>query len=104
MYDKFGRGYHIPVTDSGTISSFDGETLVVNQASKFKAAKSKTIRLVAVEDANGNVEFMVYDSKSTNNLRISERGVYNGVATSVDNGNTIYVLGAPDQIYSHEDT
>ena len=104
VYDKFGRGYHIPVTDSGTISSFDGETLVVNQASKFKAAKSKTIRLVAVEDANGNVEFMVYDSKSTNNLRISERGVYNGVATSVDNGNTIYVLGAPDQIYSHEDT
>ena len=104
VYDKFGRGYHIPVTDTSTISSFDGETLVVDQASKFKAAKSKTIRLVAVEDVNGNVEFMVYDSKSTNNLRISERGLYNGVATSVDNGNTIYVLGAPDQIYSHEDT
>jgi hypothetical protein len=104
VYDKFGRGYHIPVTDTGTISSFDGETLVVDQASKFKAAKSKTIRLVAVEDINGNVEFMVYDSKSTNNLRISERGLYNGVATSVDNGNTIYVLGSPDQIYSHGDT
>ena len=103
VYDKFGRGYHIPVKFTGTISTFDGTTLSVNQASKFKAAKDETVRLIAVENSSGNVEFMLYDFKSGNDLRISTRATYNGIAASFENGDTVYVLGAPDQIYSHED-
>ena len=103
VYDNFGRGHHIPVKDTGTIASFDGDILTVDQASKFKSAKSNTVRLIAVENTAGNIEFMLYNSKSTNKLSISERAVYTGVASDFEVGATVYVLGSPDQIYSHED-
>ena len=103
VYDKLGRGYHIPVIDHGTISSFDGSTLVVNQASKFKSASGKTVRLIAIENNNGDIEFMLYDSKKGSNLSISDRTVYNGLGGEHTDGDTILVLGTPEQIYSHED-
>jgi len=104
VYDRFGRGYHIPVVDTGTISAFDGNTLTVNQASKFKSAKGKTVQLIAIEDASGNIEFMLYDKKASTELRISERSIYTGLASDFENGDTVYVLGSPDEIYSHADT
>ena len=104
VYDVLGRGYHIPVTDSGTISSFDGTTLIVDQASKFRASKSNTVHMIALENANGDLEFMLYDNKSSNNLRISSRVLFNGIGASFANGSKVHVLGAPNEIYSHQDS
>ena len=98
VYDKFGRGYHIPVTFTGTISNFDGSTVVVDQASKFQSAKSKTKRLIALENSNGDVEFMLYDKKVSTNLTIADRGLFTGLSTSFTNGDTVYVLGLLDNL------
>ena len=103
VYDRFGRGYHIPVKFTGTISNFDGSTVVVDQASEFQSAKSKTKRLIALENNNGDVEFMLYDKKSSSNLAVSERSVYNGISSKFENGDSVHVLGVPDMIYNHLD-
>lgn len=106
VYDMYGRGYHVKVvdpTENYTIDSFDGENIVVNQPTKFKQARGKTKRLVAIEDSNGNVEFMSYNSKSGTNLKVFERASYNGLASSFASGDRIYVLDVPNPIYSLED-
>lgn len=103
VYDTLGRAYHIPVKFSGTISSFDGETLVVDQPSEFQSARGKTIRLIAIEKPSGKVEFMTYNKKSGTDLSIDNRALYDGIACDVEFGDTVHVLGVPDQIYSHED-
>jgi hypothetical protein len=108
VYDRFGRGYHIPVTDTSKISSFDGSTVVVDHATNslkplFQSAKSKTKRLIALENDNGDVEFMLYDKKSSSNLTVSDRSLYSGISSKFESGDKIYVLGVPDMIYNHLD-
>jgi hypothetical protein len=94
VYDRFGRGYHIPVKFAGTISNFDGSTVVVDHASKFQSAKSKTKRLIALENDNGDVEFMLYDKKTSSNLNISDRSLYSGISSAFNNGDNVYIIGA----------
>jgi hypothetical protein len=103
VYDRFGRGYHIPVTDTSKISSFDGSTVVVDHATNslnllFQSAKSKTKRLIALENDNGDVEFMLYDKKSSSNLTVSDRSLYSGISSKFESGDKIYVLGVPNNI------
>ena len=103
MYDRFGRGYHIPVKFTGTISNFDGTTVVVDHKDEFQSAKSKTKRLIALENDNGDVEFILYDKKADYDLTVSERSVYSGIPYKFKNGDNVYVLGVPDMIYNHLD-
>ncbi|MDC1446344.1 hypothetical protein N8344_00065 [bacterium] len=109
VYDRFGRGYHIPVKFTGTISNFDGSIVVVDQETEFQSAKSKTTRLIALENDNGDVEFMLYDKKTSSNLAdrwnlaVSERSVYSGISSKFENGDSVHVLGVPDMIYNHLD-
>ena len=103
VYDRFGRGYHIPVKFTGTISNFDGTTVVVDHKDEFQSAKSKTKRLIALENDNGDVEFILYDKKADYDLTVSERSVYSGIPYKFKNGDNVYVLGVPDMIYNHLD-
>lgn len=91
-YDQLGRGYKITTKDTvGTISSFDGSTLIVNQQSYFDEAKSNTKRMVVLEKSDG-YEFMLYDDKSGTNLNVTNRKLFSGVGYQYTSGDTIYVV------------
>jgi hypothetical protein len=103
VYDKLGRGYSIDVTDSDTISSFDGTTLEVTTQSKFKTASGKDKKLIAVERPNSSqIEFMMYDAKANTSLTISDRTLYTGLGYAFETGSKVYILGTPLQIVLHD--
>ena len=82
VYDVYGRGYSIAVSSSDTISSFTGDTIVVNTSAKFDdSASTDNRKLIAVQKAGtNNIEFMMYDNKDTTTLNISDRMLYSGLA------------------------
>ena len=99
MYDIYGRGYNIGVKSSYTISSFNGTTLVVNNASLFSTASKNNKKLIAVQKAGtSNVEFMMYDKKASSSLTISDRVLYTGLGHSFANNDLVYVLETPLQL------
>jgi len=99
VYDMYGRGYNIGVKSSGTISSFNGTTLVVNNASLFDTASKNNKKLIAVQKAGtSNVEFMMYDKKASTSLTISDRVLYTGLGHSFANNDLVYVLETPLQL------
>jgi hypothetical protein len=99
VYDMYGRGYDIGVKSSGTISSFDGTTLVVTTGSLFAEASKNNKQLIAVQKAGtSDVEFMMYDKKASTSLTISNRALYTGLGHSFANLDTIYVLETPLQL------
>ena len=103
VYDKLGRGYSIDVTDSDTISSFNGATLEVNTANKFKSASGKNKQLIAVERPNSSqIEFMLYEKKSNTTLTVSDRTLYTGLGYTFETGSKVYILDTPLQIVLHD--
>ena len=99
VYDIYGRGYNIGVKSSDTISSFNGTTLVVNNASLFSTASKNNKKLIAVQKAGtSNVEFMMYDKKASSSLTISDRVLYTGLGHSFANNDLVYVLETPLQL------
>jgi len=92
------------VDATGTISSFDGTTLVVNNHSLFDDGASDTNKqLIAVQKAGtSNVEFMMYDKKDNTNLTISDRALYTGLGYTFSNADLVYVL-APLQLVRNND-
>ena len=107
VYDVYGRGYSIDVDATGTISSFDGTTLVVNDHSLFDDGASDTNKkLIAVQKAGtSNVEFMMYDKKAGaggTSLTISDRTLYTGLGYTFSNADLVYVL-APLQLVRNND-
>ena len=101
-YDIYGRGYSINVTDSGTVSAFDGTTLTVAvaDASKFDTSATDTNKkLIAVQKAgSSDMEFMLYEKKVGTALTISNRALYTGLGSAFTNLDTVYVLDTPLQI------
>lgn len=97
VYDQFGRGYKVTVDKIGTISSFDGTTVTVNQQSYFKEAKGDTKRL-SILDNGTSLEFFLYDKKNGTNLNVSDRGVYTGKTSSFSNGDKIYTVKSVTKI------
>jgi len=102
VYDIYGRGYSINVTDSGTVSAFDGTTLTVDNAdaSKFDTSATDTNKkLIAVQKAgSSDMEFMLYEKKAGQALTISNRALYTGLGYAFTNLDTVYVLDTPLQI------
>ena len=100
MYDIYGRGYSIDVTGQGTISSFNGTTVVVGaNVSQFGDATDKNKKLIAVEKAGtSNIEFMLYDNKSSSSLTISDRVLYTGLGHAFANNDIIYALDVPVEL------
>jgi hypothetical protein len=99
VYDMYGRGYNIGVKSLGTISSFDGTTLVVNNASSFDTASKNNKKLIAVQKAGtSDVEFMMYSKKASTSLTISDRVLYTGLGHSFANNDLVYVLETPLQL------
>jgi len=97
VYDQFGRGYIVEVDQIGTISQFDGASVVVNQQSYFKSAKGDTKRL-SILDNGSELEFFLYDKKDGTELRISDRGIYTGKMANFSNGDTIYSVKSVSEI------
>ena len=100
VYDVYGRGYSIDVTGQGTISSFNGTTVVVGaNLSQFGDATDKNKKLIAVEKAGtSNIEFMLYDNKSSSTLSISNRVLYTGLGHTFANNDVIYALDVPVEL------
>jgi len=108
VYDIYGRGYSINVTDSGTVSAFDGTTLTVDNAdaSKFDTSATDTNKkLIAVQKVVQKagsdflqIEFMLYEKKAGSALTISNRALYTGLGYAFTNLDTVYVLDTPLQI------
>jgi hypothetical protein len=105
VYDMQGRGYSIDVTGSGTISSFDGATLVIGaNVSEFGDATDSNKKLIAVEKAGtSNIEFMLYDNKDNTALTISNRKLYSELAYEFTNNDIIYALDVPLQLVRNND-
>ena len=104
VYDMFGRGWKIDVKKESTASSFDGETLVVDQPANFNVASGENKKLIALRnETTGKIEFMTYNKKDNTNLTISDRGIYTGLSMSLGSGtNKVYVLGSPMEIVLHD--
>jgi hypothetical protein len=104
VYDIYGRGYSIDVTGTGTISSFDGTTLVVDQAVLFDDASDTNKQLIAVQKSgNSDMEFMLYDNKDNTSLTISNRVLYTGVGHAFTSGSIVHVLDTPLQLVRNND-
>lgn len=105
VYDVYGRGYSIDVTGTGTISSFDGTTVVVGaNVSQFSDATDTSKKLIAVEKAGtSNIEFMLYDNKSSSSLTISDRVLYTGLGHTFANNDVIYALDVPVELVRNND-
>ena len=104
VYDMFGRGWKIDVKKESTASSFDGETLIVDQPANFNVASGENKKLIALRnETTGKIEFMTYNKKDNTNLTISDRGIYTGLSMSLGSGtNKVYVLGSPMEIVLHD--
>ena len=105
VYDVLGRGYSIDVTGKGTISSFNGTTVVIGaNVSQFGDATDTNKKLIAVEKAGtSNIEFMLYDNKSSSSLTISDRVLYTGLGHTFANNDVIYALDVPLQLVRNND-
>jgi len=114
VYDIYGRGYSIDVKKddngddkTGTILSFDGATLVVNQEVLFNDASDTNKQLIAVEKAGtSDIEFMLYDNKGgpgDTSLTISNRVLYTGLGHTFVNNDTVHVLEVPLQLVRNND-
>ena len=105
VYDIYGRGYSIDVTGTGTISSFDGTTVVIGaNVAQFGDATDTNKKLIAVEKAGtSNIEFMLYDNKSSSSLTISDRVLYTGLGHTFANNDVIYALDVPMQLVRNND-
>ena len=105
VYDVYGRGYSIAVSGSDTISSFTGNTIVVNTSAKFDdSASTNNRKLIAVQKADtNNIEFMMYDNIDTTTLNISDRMLYSGLGYNFSNNDTVYVLETPMQLVRNND-
>ena len=105
VYDVLGRGYSIDVTGKGTISSFNGTTVVIGtNAGQFVDATDTNKKLIAVEKAGtSNIEFMLYDNKSISSLTISDRVLYTGLGHTFANNDVIYALDVPMQLVRNND-
>ena len=91
VYDQFGRGYIVHIGQTDTVSNVYGNKIVVNDETLFRSAKSKTKRLIALENENG-LEFMMYDNLSGAELNISDRGLYTGLYGNFSSGDAIFVV------------
>ena len=92
IYDKFGRANVSKTRASDVVTSFDGETLVIDNDGIFRQAKAETKHFVAIEKETGEVEFMLYNDKDGNNLTISDRALFNGLSVDIEQGDKIYVF------------
>tara|TARA_B100001057_G_scaffold91069_1_gene87382 strand:+ start:16921 stop:25755 length:8835 start_codon:yes stop_codon:yes gene_type:complete len=103
IYDMFGRGYKVDVKGESTVSSFDGDTLIVDTSSIFDEVGESDKKLIALRnETTGDIEFMAYDKKNTVNLSIADRGLYTGYSTGLGTTNKAYSLGTPLEIVLHE--
>ena len=94
VYDIFGRMYEFPVDSILTIQNFNGKVLVLNDS--IRHAKDESQHLIALQNSVGDVEFMLYGSNDIDgNVNISSRAIFNGVASSFNQGDRVYVLGSP---------
>lgn len=99
VYDYQGRAYILTVDKTDTLTSFDGQSLVVDHKSYFKKATEKSKRLIAIENDSGSVEFMMYADKDEYTLSISDRSLYNGLGMKTSTtGNKIYTFKSPKRI------
>ena len=96
VYDVFGRGYYIPVMEISYVDGFDGETLTT--AGNLRYAKDETTPLVALENANGEVEFVMYNRKDDTEYTIVSRAIFNGLASSFTQGDYVYKLGSAQRV------
>jgi len=105
VYDIQGRGYSIAVSGTDTISSFTGDTIVVNTSALFDdSASTDNRKLIAVQKAGTNdIEFMMYDNIDTTTLNISDRTLYSGLGYNFSNNDTVYVLETPMQLVRNND-
>ena len=88
----FGRGYTVPVKNLTIATSYEGNTLTVDNPDIFRSAKDETTFTIVVEKENGDFEFMMYDKKDDNKLYILNRALFNGIGINVENGDTVYVI------------
>jgi hypothetical protein len=101
IYDMFGRGYFMDIDGTAVIDSFDGKTLTTSYEN-LRHAKDDTIMLIALENNDNEIEFMMYDSKKDASYNISHRAIFNGIASKFIQGDTIYILSKPYKITDGE--
>jgi hypothetical protein len=97
----FGRGYYMDIDGTAVIDSFDGKTLTTSYEN-LRHAKDDTIMLIALENNDNEIEFMMYDSKKDTSYNISHRAIFNGIASKFVQGDTIYILSKPYKIADGE--
>jgi len=96
VYDVFGRGYYIPVIEISYIDDFDGEMLITS--GNLRYAKDETTPLIALENSDGDVEFVMYNQKDDTQYTIISRAVFNGLASSFSQGDYVYKLGTAQRV------
>jgi len=101
IYDMFGRGYYMDIDGTAVLDSFDGKTLTTSYEN-LRHAKDDTIMLIALENNDNEIEFMMYDSKKDTSYNISHRAIFNGIASKFIQGDTIYILSKPYKITDGE--
>jgi hypothetical protein len=101
VYDSYGRGYYMEIDGVATLDGFDGNYFTSNYQN-LRHAKDETHVLLALENNNGDIEFMMYDQKKNNKYRISHRALFNGLSSSFTAGDIIYILSSPRRIIDGE--
>ena len=96
VYDNLGRGHMMHVTDTDTVSDFTKNLLTVTDPTKFRNAKAEALQIIAVEDANGDIEFMHYNRKNGDSLTLKDRALFNGVGVNAVQGDKIYIMSSPE--------
>ena len=108
IYDNLGRGHTMSVTATDTVTAVSTnlgyQQITVTDESKFDDAQANTIRLIAIEDTNGTVEFMHYNTKTGTVLNVNDRALFNGIAIDAQIGDSIYILSSPETILFLVDT
>jgi len=84
------------VTDTDTVSDFTTNLLTVTDPTKFRNAKAEALQIIAVEDSNGDIEFMHYNRKNGDNLTLKDRALFNGVGVKAVPGDKIYIMSSPE--------
>ena len=103
-YDIFGKGHLLRVSKIADVHSYDSETkkLRVVQKSYFKEAKSKTKWMVAIENTNGEIEFVMYDKKEVvedgADLTLVERGLLSDERINIQPGDKVYTFSVQEDI------
>ena len=105
-YDIFGKGHLLKVSKIADVHSYDSETkkLRVVQKSYFKEAKANTKWMIAIENINGEIEFVIYDKKEVvedgADLTLVERGLLSGESINIQPGDKVYAFGVPEVVTS----